>query len=92
MIKTSGFCLSPTEVEDQVSRSGLVADVVAYGVEDDDLGQVVHVAVTAIGIADDAILMAHCRRSMPHTLFPGAYRFGPERCPAPPAASLTAPP
>jgi acyl-CoA synthetase (AMP-forming)/AMP-acid ligase II len=70
MIKTSGFRLSPTEVEDLVSRSGLVTDVVAYGVEDDDLGQVVHVALTPLGGFSEAALMAHCRRVMPHYMIP----------------------
>uniref|UniRef100_UPI003ADCD8FF AMP-binding protein n=1 Tax=Paracoccus sp. T5 TaxID=3402161 RepID=UPI003ADCD8FF len=70
MIKTSGFRLSPTEVEDQVSQSGMVAEVVAFGVEDDDLGQVVHVAVSGLDGFDPAALLAHCRRSMPHYMVP----------------------
>ena len=70
MIKTSGFRLSPTEVEDLVSRSGLVSDVVAYGVDDHDLGQVVHVAVTALGIFDEAALTTHCRKVMPPYMVP----------------------
>jgi acyl-CoA synthetase (AMP-forming)/AMP-acid ligase II len=70
MIKTSGFRLSPTEVEDLVSRSELVTDVVAYGVEDDDLGQVVHVALTPIDGYSETSLMTHCRRVMPHYMVP----------------------
>ncbi|MEH6648278.1 AMP-binding protein [Sulfitobacter sp.] len=70
MIKTSGFRLSPTEVEDLVSRSGVVSDVVAYGVEDDDMGQVVHVTVVAHEGIDTAKLMAHCRKYMPHYMVP----------------------
>lgn len=70
MIKTSGFRLSPTEVEDGLSQSGIVTDVVAYGVEDDDLGQVVHVAACLIGDADTAALLAHCRRTMAHYMVP----------------------
>lgn len=70
MIKTSGFRLSPTEVEDLVSRSGMAADVVAYGVDDDDLGQVVHVALTPMDGFDQAALMAHCRKTMPHYMVP----------------------
>lgn len=70
MIKTSGFRLSPTEVEDLVFRSDLATDVVAFGVEDDDLGQVVHVALTPLGDFSEAALMAHCRRVMPHYMIP----------------------
>lgn len=70
MIKTQGFRLSPTEVEDLVSSSGLVTDVVAYGVEDDDAGQVVHVAASVIGDADGTALMGQCRRSMAHYMVP----------------------
>ncbi|MCF3974883.1 AMP-binding protein [Paracoccus salsus] len=70
MIKTQGFRLSPTEVEDIVSQSGIVTDVVAFGVEDDDAGQVVHVAACLIGDADSLALMAHCRRNMAHYMVP----------------------
>ncbi|MDP5306192.1 AMP-binding protein [Paracoccus spongiarum] len=70
MIKTQGFRLSPTEVEDILSASGRVGDVVAYGVADDDAGQVVHVAASPLGDADRAALMAHCRRSMAHYMVP----------------------
>lgn len=91
MIKTSGFRLSPTEVEDQLSRSGLVADVVAYGVEDDDMGQVVHVAVTALGPSDEAALMAHCRRSMPHYMIPRHVTFWPGAMPRTASGKLDRP-
>lgn len=70
MIKTLGFRLSPTEVEDALSQSGLVTDVVAWGVEDPDLGQAVHVAVTYLPQADQAALAAHCARAMPHYMRP----------------------
>ena len=70
MIKTLGFRLSPTEVEDVISQSGLVTDVVAYGVEDPDLGQAVHVAVTYLPQADESALAMHCVRSMAHYMRP----------------------
>lgn len=70
MIKTSGFRLSPTEVEDLLSQGGLVTDVVAYGVEDDDMGQVVHVAASLVEGAAPAALLVHCRRVMPHYMVP----------------------
>lgn len=73
MIKTLGFRLSPTEVEDTLSQSGLVSDVVAYGVEDADLGQAVHIAVSYLPQGDEAALIAHCARAMPHYMRPQRY-------------------
>lgn len=70
MIKTLGFRLSPTEVEDVISQSGLVSDVVAYGVEDPDLGQAVHVAITYLPQAQESALAAHCTRTMAHYMRP----------------------
>ena len=70
LIKTSGFRLSPDEVEDLVHRSGLVSDVVAFGMDDDELGQVVHVAIVPLaGYSEDA-LMRHCRTTMPSYMVP----------------------
>ena len=70
LIKTGGVRLSPDEVEDQVSRSGLVSDVVAYGVDDEDLGQVVHVSVTPLENFCKEALLKHCRRVMPSYMIP----------------------
>ncbi|KRW97956.1 AMP-binding protein [Paracoccus sp. MKU1] len=73
MIKTLGFRLSPTEVEDAISQSGLVTDVVAFGVEDADLGQAVHAVVTYLPQADETALATHCARAMPHYMRPQHY-------------------
>jgi len=70
MIKTSGFRLSPDEVEDLIQRSGMVADAVAFGVADDDLGEVVHVAIAPLAGFDEPALMKHCRLVMPHYMIP----------------------
>jgi acyl-CoA ligase (AMP-forming) (exosortase A-associated) len=42
MIKTSGYRVSPTELEEAIYRSGLITECVVYGVEDFDLGQAIH--------------------------------------------------
>ncbi len=91
MIKTSGFRLSPTEVEDLVSRSGLVADVVAYGVEDHDLGQVVHIAVTAIDDFDQVALTGHCRKVMPPYMVPRHIHHWPGAMPRTASGKLDRP-
>lgn len=70
MIKTLGFRLSPTEVEDALSQSELVSDVVAWGVDDADLGQAVHVAVTYLPQGNPAALATHCTRAMAHYMRP----------------------
>jgi acyl-CoA synthetase (AMP-forming)/AMP-acid ligase II len=46
MIKTSGYRVSPSEVEDTAYATGLVREAVAFGVPDDDLGQHIVLAVT----------------------------------------------
>ena len=46
MIKTSGFRVSPTEVEEEAYASGLVRDAVALGAPHERLGQGVVLVVT----------------------------------------------
>lgn len=76
MIKCSGFRLSPTEVEEIAHASGLVAEVVAFGLEDEALGEAVHVAVVpaiADGEAlDSEALQRYFRAQMPHYMVPRA--------------------
>jgi acyl-CoA ligase (AMP-forming) (exosortase A-associated) len=71
MIKTSGFRVSPDEVEDAIHRSALITEVVAFGVADDELGQVVHVALTPIDpMLSEEDILRYCRRSMPNYMIP----------------------
>jgi acyl-CoA ligase (AMP-forming) (exosortase A-associated) len=46
MIKTSGYRVSPTEIEEVAYATGLVSEAVAFGAPDDNLGQHVVLAVT----------------------------------------------
>jgi acyl-CoA ligase (AMP-forming) (exosortase A-associated) len=46
MIKTSGYRVSPTEIEEVVYSTGLVRDAVALGVEDPRIGQHIVLAVS----------------------------------------------
>lgn len=91
MIKTSGFRLSPDEVEDLVCRSGLVGDAVAFGVEDDDLGQVVHVALSPLTGYDEAALLAHCRKVMPSYMVPRRLHVWSEPMPRTASGKLARP-
>ncbi|MCV2866474.1 AMP-binding protein [Albidovulum sediminicola] len=75
MIKTSGFRTSPDEIEDHIYSSGIVAEAVAYGVEDGDLGHAVHVAVTPLEGYDKDRLIEHCFRTMPSYMVPKQIRL-----------------
>ncbi len=71
VIKCSGHRVSPSEVEDIVHESGLVNHVVAFGVEDSALGEVVHIAVSGSGEDVDVdALNRHCRKNMPTFMAP----------------------
>jgi acyl-CoA synthetase (AMP-forming)/AMP-acid ligase II len=71
LIKCSGHRVSPAEVEHIVHLSGLVTHVVAFGVADGTLGQVVHLAVSReMGEVDVAGLENWCRRNMPTYMVP----------------------
>lgn len=91
MIKTLGFRLSPTEVEDALSQSGLVNDVVAWGVEDADLGQAVHVSVTYLCDAGEQALIAHCAKAMPHYMRPQRIHAWPGAMPRTASGKLDRP-
>lgn len=53
MIKTSGYRVSPTEVEEAAYASGLVADCVAIGLPDEALGEaILLVAAPIVGVPD----------------------------------------
>jgi len=72
MIKTSGYRVSPAEIEEAVHATGLVAECCAYGVADDTLGQVVHLAAVpagAEGLTAETLLIA-CRTHLPAYMLP----------------------
>ena len=72
MIKCSGYRLSPTEVEEIVSGHEQVVESVAFGVEDEELGQVVHLAVgtSANGGFKLEDLQHFCQKKMPSYMVP----------------------
>jgi acyl-CoA ligase (AMP-forming) (exosortase A-associated) len=75
MIKTSGYRVSPTEVEEAAYATGLVGDVVALGLEDPELGQrIVVVATPAAESLDHGALLAELRRSLPRFMVPSEVR------------------
>jgi len=72
MIKSSGFRISPTEIEDAISNSGIVSHVVAYGAPDDTLGHAVEIAVTGRDgqSLDLDQLKTYCLKNMPNYMVP----------------------
>ena len=72
MIKTSGYRVSPSEVEEVVFSTGLVADAAAVGVPHPKLGQAIAiVAAPAEGkSADTDALLAACRQQLPNFMVP----------------------
>ncbi len=72
MIKTSGYRVSPTEVEEVVFASGFAAEAVALGVPHPDLGQAIILLVhPADGHdVDDATVRKFCQQELPTYMIP----------------------
>jgi acyl-coenzyme A synthetase/AMP-(fatty) acid ligase len=72
MIKTSGYRVSPTEVEEILYATKMVGECAAFGVEHDTLGQAIQVIATPPGGAglDVPALLAECRKRMPAYMVP----------------------
>jgi acyl-CoA ligase (AMP-forming) (exosortase A-associated) len=72
MIKTSGYRVSPTEVEEILFATGLVADAAAVGIAHPALGQaIVVVAAPAAGVQPDAAAVIEaCKRQLPLFMVP----------------------
>jgi acyl-CoA ligase (AMP-forming) (exosortase A-associated) len=73
MIKTSGYRVSPTEVEEVLYATRLVGECVAFGTEHPSLGSAIQVVATApdgTAALDLDALLAECRRRMPAYMVP----------------------
>jgi len=82
MIKTSGYRVSPTEVEEVLYATQLVGECAAFGVDHAQLGQAIHAIVTpppGQEAVDQAALLAACRARMPAYMVPTTFdeRRGP---------------
>ena len=78
MMKTSGYRVSPTEVEEILYATQLVGECVAFGVDHPTLGQAIHVIATyAIGTGTRGPndLMSECRTRMPAYMVPAGIEF-----------------
>jgi acyl-CoA ligase (AMP-forming) (exosortase A-associated) len=72
MIKTSGYRVSPTEIEEVVYGTGLVGDAVALGFDDDRLGQKIVLAVSPANGKEllPATLLAELKSKLPGYMVP----------------------
>ena len=81
MMKTSGYRVSPTEVEEVLYATRMVGECVAFGVDDDRLGQTIQVIATppAGGALNVEALLTECRVRMPAYMIPAGVdvREGP---------------
>jgi acyl-CoA synthetase (AMP-forming)/AMP-acid ligase II len=71
MIKTSGYRVSPTEIEEIVFATGLISDAAAVGVPHPTLGQAVALVVAGTqspGAA--AALLSECKKQLPAYMVP----------------------
>jgi len=72
MIKTSGYRVSPTEVEDVIYASGLAGECVALGIPHPVLGHGIVVVATPPegGTFGGEALLMHCKQQMPQYMVP----------------------
>lgn len=91
MIKTSGYRVSPTEVEEILYATRLVGECVAFGVEHETLGQSIQVIATMppdVDALDVAGLLAQCRTRMPAYMVPAAIDVRPGPLPRNPNGKI----
>jgi acyl-CoA ligase (AMP-forming) (exosortase A-associated) len=72
LIKSSGYRISPGEIEEATRDTGLVSDAVAMGADDDRLGQHVVLVVSPAGGRDlqPEALLEKLRRRLPRYMVP----------------------
>jgi len=81
MIKTSGYRVSPTEIEEALYATQLVAEAAAFGIPHPVLGHAIVVVATSPGntALDKRTLLAACRERLPAYMVPAVIdaREGP---------------
>jgi len=75
MIKTSGYRVSSTEIEEVLYSTGLVEEAVALGLPHPTLGQGIAVVAKPKGggTLDESALLAACRRDLPMYMIPALF-------------------
>jgi acyl-CoA ligase (AMP-forming) (exosortase A-associated) len=90
MIKTSGYRVSPTEVEETLYATGMIGECAVFGIAHDTLGQSIVAVVTppSDGAIDLNALAAACRARMPAYMAPGTIEVYPEPLPRNPNGKI----
>jgi acyl-CoA ligase (AMP-forming) (exosortase A-associated) len=90
MIKTSGYRVSPSEVEEVVYASGLVKEVAATGVAHPTLGQAVVLVIFAPEGGADVVerLLAECKQKLPGFMVPAKIELNSDPLPRNPNGKI----
>lgn len=88
LIKVSGYRISPTEIEEALYASGLVAEVAAFGVPHPELGQAVVVLAVAPAGLTGAALLKEAQRRLPAYMVPAHIALRGEAFPRNPNGKL----
>lgn len=71
MIKTSGYRVSPSEIEEAAYATGVVRDAVALGIDEVGVGHRIVLIATAVqGALDTAVLLSALRQALPLYMVP----------------------
>ncbi len=77
MIKSSGYRISPTEVEEVLIQSGRLREAAVIGLPDPTAGERVHAVVVAVDAtgSDRELLFRHCADNLPPYMVPREIEF-----------------
>ena len=71
MIKTSGYRVSPTEIEEVLYSSGQAAEAAALGIPHPTLGQAIVAVIKPLREAfNENVLINHCKKHLPNFMAP----------------------
>jgi len=90
MIKTSGYRVSPTEIEEALYATRLVGEAAAFGVPHPVLGQAIVIVTTpaAGSELDESTLLAACRERLPAFMVPARIDVRPGPLPRNPNGKI----
>ena len=92
MIKTSGYRVSPAEVEEVLYASGLIHECAVFGLPHPTLGQSIHAVLTpAASGFDAAALLAVCREALPAYMVPALQPYPTASLPRNPNGKIDRP-
>ncbi|MCW8882045.1 MAG: AMP-binding protein, partial [Sedimenticola sp.] len=72
MIKTSGYRVSPTEIEEVIYSSKMVNEVAALGLTHPTLGQAILLVIAGDENTDREAILKHCQKELPNFMIPQA--------------------